>query len=72
MLYCYLTVCLLVNTFCELRFIRIVGTHNTVNKVFHLVALECMYTQRPFTLERGLIGNLVFLFWKLHTYQLGY
>ncbi|XP_051773855.1 BTB/POZ domain-containing protein 9 [Ctenopharyngodon idella] len=37
------------------RFIRVVGTHNTVNKVFHLVALECMYTQRPFTLERGLI-----------------
>ncbi|KAI2658080.1 BTB/POZ domain-containing protein 9 [Labeo rohita] len=37
------------------RFIRVVGTHNTVNKVFHLVALECMYTQRPFTLEKGLL-----------------
>ncbi|XP_060781307.1 BTB/POZ domain-containing protein 9 isoform X1 [Neoarius graeffei] len=37
------------------RFIRVVGTHNTVNKVFHLVALECMYTQRPFTLDNGLL-----------------
>ncbi|TRY98338.1 hypothetical protein DNTS_025960 [Danionella cerebrum] len=37
------------------RFIRVVGTHNTVNKVFHLVALECMYTQRSFTLEKGLL-----------------
>ncbi|KTF93222.1 hypothetical protein cypCar_00041901 [Cyprinus carpio] len=37
------------------RFIRVVGTHNTVNKVFHLVALECMYTQRPFTLEKGIL-----------------
>ncbi|KAE8600233.1 hypothetical protein XENTR_v10013142 [Xenopus tropicalis] len=37
------------------RYIRIVGTHNTVNKVFHLVAFECLYTQRSFTLENGLI-----------------
>ncbi|XP_028653207.1 BTB/POZ domain-containing protein 9 [Erpetoichthys calabaricus] len=37
------------------RYIRIVGTHNTVNKVFHVVALECMFTNRSFTLERGLI-----------------
>ncbi|KAI5108506.1 BTB/POZ domain-containing protein 9, partial [Silurus meridionalis] len=37
------------------RFIRVVGTHNTVNKVFHLVALECMYTQHPFILESGLL-----------------
>ncbi|MCI4376765.1 hypothetical protein PGIGA_G00192480 [Pangasianodon gigas] len=37
------------------RFIRVVGTHNTVNKVFHLVALECMYTQHPFILENGLL-----------------
>lgn len=37
------------------RYIRIVGTHNTVNKVFHLVAFECMFTHKTFTLERGLI-----------------
>ncbi|KAK2897055.1 hypothetical protein QQF64_005310 [Cirrhinus molitorella] len=37
------------------RFMRVVGTHNTVNKVFHLVALECMFTQRPFTLEKDLL-----------------
>uniref|UniRef100_A0AAR2LY76 BTB/POZ domain-containing protein 9 n=1 Tax=Pygocentrus nattereri TaxID=42514 RepID=A0AAR2LY76_PYGNA len=37
------------------RYVRIVGTHNTVNKVFHLVAFECMFTQHPFTLEKGLL-----------------
>ncbi|CAJ1077880.1 BTB/POZ domain-containing protein 9 [Xyrichtys novacula] len=37
------------------RYVRIVGTHNTVNKVFHLVAFECMFTNRPFTLENGLL-----------------
>ncbi|XP_067097277.1 BTB/POZ domain-containing protein 9-like [Osmerus mordax] len=37
------------------RYVRIVGTHNTVNKVFHLVAFECMFTNRPFTLEKGLL-----------------
>ncbi|XP_061901041.1 BTB/POZ domain-containing protein 9 [Entelurus aequoreus] len=37
------------------RYVRIVGTHNTVNKVFHLVAFECMFTNRSFTLEQGLL-----------------
>ncbi|XP_072266106.1 BTB/POZ domain-containing protein 9 [Pyxicephalus adspersus] len=37
------------------RYIRIVGTHNTVNKVFHLVAFECMFTHKSFTLEKGLL-----------------
>uniref|UniRef100_A0A8C1JPI3 BTB/POZ domain-containing protein 9 n=1 Tax=Cyprinus carpio TaxID=7962 RepID=A0A8C1JPI3_CYPCA len=37
------------------RFIRVVGTHNTFNKVFHLVSLECMYTHQSFTLEKGLL-----------------
>ncbi|XP_056283475.1 BTB/POZ domain-containing protein 9 isoform X1 [Pseudoliparis swirei] len=37
------------------RYVRIVGTHNTVNKVFHLVAFECMFTHRSFTLENGLL-----------------
>ncbi|KAI7800068.1 BTB/POZ domain-containing protein 9-like [Triplophysa rosa] len=37
------------------RYVRIVGTHNTVNKVFHLVAFECMFTNRSFTLEKGLV-----------------
>lgn len=37
------------------RYIRVVGTHNTVNKVFHLVAFECMFTQRPYVLEEGLL-----------------
>ncbi|RWS25194.1 BTB/POZ domain-containing protein 9-like protein [Leptotrombidium deliense] len=37
------------------KFIRIVGTHNTVNRVFHLVSFQCMYTNKPFKLERGLL-----------------
>ncbi|XP_054578603.1 BTB/POZ domain-containing protein 9 isoform X2 [Eptesicus fuscus] len=37
------------------RYIRIVGTHNTVNKIFHIVAFECMFTNQTFTLEKGLI-----------------
>ncbi|XP_073349487.1 BTB/POZ domain-containing protein 9 isoform X2 [Pagrus major] len=37
------------------RYVRIVGTHNTVNKVFHLVAFECMFTHRSYTLENGLL-----------------
>ncbi|XP_063426944.1 BTB/POZ domain-containing protein 9-like [Mytilus trossulus] len=37
------------------RYVRVVGTHNTVNRVFHLVAFECLYTNKPFQLEQGLI-----------------
>ncbi|KAJ8401182.1 hypothetical protein AAFF_G00387640 [Aldrovandia affinis] len=37
------------------RYVRIVGTHNTVNKVFHLVAFECMFTHHTFSLEKGLL-----------------
>ena len=40
------------------RFIRLVGTHNTVNKVFHVVALEAMYTIQTPTLVNGLIMPL--------------
>ncbi|XP_029326935.1 BTB/POZ domain-containing protein 9 isoform X3 [Mus caroli] len=40
------------------RYIRIVGTHNTVNKIFHIVAFECMFTNKAFTLEKGLIVPL--------------
>ncbi|XP_059501047.1 BTB/POZ domain-containing protein 9 isoform X3 [Stegostoma tigrinum] len=38
------------------RYIRVVGTHNTVNKVFHLVSFECMFTNKPFSLDAGLLG----------------
>lgn len=37
------------------RYVRVVGTHNTVNRVFHLVAFESQYTNKPFQLEQGLI-----------------
>lgn len=34
------------------RYIRLVGTHNTVNRIFHVVHFECMYSSKPFK-----IGN---------------
>ncbi|XP_054759459.2 BTB/POZ domain-containing protein 9-like [Lytechinus pictus] len=37
------------------RYIRIIGVHNTVNKVFHLVSFEAFHTTRIFQLECGLI-----------------
>lgn len=37
-------------------FIRVVGTYNTVNKIFHLVSLEAMYTKKTEHVENGLIG----------------
>ncbi|XP_072356430.1 BTB/POZ domain-containing protein 9 isoform X2 [Scyliorhinus torazame] len=40
---------------CVCRYIRIVGTHNSVNKVFHLVSFECMFTNTPFSLHSGLL-----------------
>ena len=35
------------------RYIRIVGTHNTVNKVFHVVSFEAYYTNKEFALDRN-------------------
>lgn len=37
------------------RFIKLVGTHNTCNRVFHVVALEAYYTTKVPTLVNGLI-----------------
>ncbi|XP_071078772.1 BTB/POZ domain-containing protein 9-like [Haliotis cracherodii] len=37
------------------RYLRIVGTHNTVNRVFHIVSFECLYTSKPFQLSGGLV-----------------
>lgn len=42
------------------RYIRIVGTNNTVNKVFHVVSFEALYTNNMVTLEGGLIGEKTF------------
>jgi hypothetical protein len=39
------------------RSIRVVGTHNTVNKVFHLVSMEVYYIQKPFALVGDLYGR---------------
>lgn len=42
------------------RYIRIVGTHNTVNKVFHVVALEAYYTKKQFLLDpRGILSKFI-------------
>ncbi|XP_077997835.1 BTB/POZ domain-containing protein 9-like [Glandiceps talaboti] len=38
-----------------ISYIRVVGVHNTVNKVFHLVSFECFYTAKPFTLDSGIL-----------------
>ncbi|XP_044738078.1 BTB/POZ domain-containing protein 9 [Chrysoperla carnea] len=37
------------------HYIRIVGTNNTVNKVFHVVSMEAMYTSRMPTLIKGYV-----------------
>ncbi|XP_052263784.1 BTB/POZ domain-containing protein 9-like [Dreissena polymorpha] len=37
------------------RYVRVVGTHNTQNRVFHLVSFECLYTMKTFNLHDGLI-----------------
>lgn len=39
----------------------VVGTHNTVNKVFHVVALEAYYTSSIVRLEKELIGKKKFI-----------
>ena len=39
------------------RYIRIVGTNNTVNKVFHVVSFEAMFTHNNVELQNGLIGK---------------
>uniref|UniRef100_A0A1L8DAN5 BTB/POZ domain-containing protein 9 n=1 Tax=Nyssomyia neivai TaxID=330878 RepID=A0A1L8DAN5_9DIPT len=38
------------------RYIRLVGTHNTVNKVFHVVSLEAMYTANIPPLHNGIVA----------------
>lgn len=37
------------------RYVRVVGTHNTVNRVFHLVSFDCLFINKPFVLEQGLV-----------------
>ena len=41
------------------RFIRLVGTLNTANRVFHVVSLEALFTRRSFKLNRDVIGALL-------------
>lgn len=47
------------------RYIRIVGTNNTVNKVFHVVSFEAMFTHNSVELKNGLIGKFMSLTWSL-------
>lgn len=43
------------------RYVRIVGTNNTVNKVFHVVSFEIMYKNDWPKIEKGLIGKLTMI-----------
>ncbi|XP_003740974.1 BTB/POZ domain-containing protein 9 [Galendromus occidentalis] len=36
------------------NYIRVVGTHNAANNLFHLVSFEAMYTERQFKLSQGI------------------
>jgi len=37
------------------KFIKVVGTHNTVNKVFHVVTLEALWSAQPVEFWSGLV-----------------
>lgn len=36
------------------RYIRVVGTHNSANNLFHLVSFEAMFTEKRFKLSQGI------------------
>ena len=38
-----------------IRYLRVVGVYNSVNRTFHLVSFSCLYTSKPFLLASGLI-----------------
>lgn len=39
------------HVFFFVRFIKIVGTHNTVNRMFHVVAVQAFFTKKEFTID---------------------
>lgn len=41
------------------KYIKIVGTNNTINRVFHTVAFEAYYMKHDINLHKGLIGELI-------------
>ena len=46
--------------FLSSRYIRLVGTHNTVNRIFHVVHFECMFSSGQHTLgENNVLGMLI-------------
>ena len=60
-MYLYFCLCCL-----DFRYIRVYGVHNTVNKVFHLVHFECLYSNTSYELgQDGVIGK----FWNLSTFS---
>ena len=45
------------------RAIRIVGTHNTVNKVFHVVSMEAYFTRNVAKLDSmGIVGKSNYIY----------
>lgn len=48
-------------SFALFRYIKIVGTHNTVNRMFHVVAVQAFYTKKEFSIDSkwNLVGKLI-------------
>ena len=45
------------------RYLRIIGTYNSMNRSFHLVSFACLYTSHHFNIsEDGLISKGVSIF----------
>ena len=38
------------------RFVKVLGTHNSLNKCFHLVSFECMYSTGSLQAIDGIMG----------------
>ena len=41
------------------KYIRIIGTHNTVNRLFHVVAFQAYYMPDPLPTSNGFIGKRI-------------
>ncbi len=53
------------------RYIRVVGVHNTMNKSFHLVSFACLHSSKPFQLSpENLISESLNSVKQAYTFQL--
>ena len=51
------------------RYIRIFGTYNTLNKVFHVVSLEAYYTKKPYHVDKHGILSKLFNMYSLQGFK---